>query len=303
MTPAGFYLYYTASQRIGVAYTDSPLGPFVELLDHPLVGGGYGGVGDGVYVGTPSAPDPLADSDEYAIDAFLLRASDGSLTLYFSNFELVPVVSALRMAGYSTPLETTPTVLLEPQVNGWEWVIREAPWVVEHDGVFHLMYSGNAANTTCYGVGDATGPTPLGPFTRRPDNPILHDDPAVGFYGPGHHSLVEGPSGDLLMFFHTKNDYSVGWPRRVRYAPVSFDSTGQLRFDVAPPGDSAPGHSTCIPATTTTTTTTATSASSSTAPPPPASTGLTQAIHPVVASRGSTGTSTGAAAATPRFAG
>ena len=299
-TPDGYYLYYTASGRIGVARSASPLGPFVDLLDHPLVGGGYGGVGDGVYVGTPSSPDPLLDLDEHAIDAFLLRASDGSLTLYFSNSEPVPVISALRMADYSTPLDAAPTVLVEAQVNGWEGVVREGPWVVEHGGMFHLMYSGNMANTTCYGVGDALGPTPLGPFTRRADNPILHDDPAVGFYGPGHHSIVEGATGDLLMFFHTKNEYAVGWPRRVRYAPVSFDQAGQLRFDVAPPGDSSPGHSSCAPATTTTTT----------APPASGSTPSTTAASPGTSQRSGSvsGAATGAASArasvaVPRFTG
>ena len=33
-----YYLYYTANCRIGVARADSPLGPFEELYDHPLIG-------------------------------------------------------------------------------------------------------------------------------------------------------------------------------------------------------------------------------------------------------------------------
>ncbi len=80
----GIYLYYTAGNKIGVARADTPLGPFVEVLDHPLIGNGYGGVGDGQFWGTPTDPIPLLDSDEHAIDAFLFEASDGSLTLYFS---------------------------------------------------------------------------------------------------------------------------------------------------------------------------------------------------------------------------
>ena len=57
----GYYLYYTCDRRIGVAFADTPEGPFTDVFDHPLVGSGHGGVGDGVYVGGGTEPDITAD--------------------------------------------------------------------------------------------------------------------------------------------------------------------------------------------------------------------------------------------------
>ncbi len=243
-----YWMYYTANQRIGVARADSPLGPFVDVLDHPLVGNGYGGVGDGILTGGTSI---LADLEEKAIDAFLFEHRDGSLYLYFQFNHPpprpLPVLGVLPMADPATPAADKPTVVLDVVPGSWESIVREAPWVVENDGVLHLMYSGNDFASTCYAVGIATGTDPLGPFTRRQDNPVLHDDPDVGFWGPGHHAIVEGAHDDLLIFYHTKVSGSRGGERRVRYAPVSFDDDGNFRFDVPPPGDSAPGFNSCWP--------------------------------------------------------
>ena len=77
---------------------------------------------------------------------------------------------------------------------------------MEREGRFCYLYSGNFANTENYGVGAAWSDSPFGPFERQSDNPILHKsiDPAAGFWGPGHHSVVEGAYNDILMFYHTK---------------------------------------------------------------------------------------------------
>lgn len=243
----GFFMYYTAGNKIGVARSDSPLGPFVEVSDHPLIGSGHGGVGDGRYWGSATDPVPLLDSDENAIDAFLFKASDGSLTLYFSSYPVlgIAVIAAIPMIDETTPAPGKATVVLDANVDSWELFIREAPWVTEHHGVFHLTYSGAGANTTCYAIGEATATSPLGPFSRSAPAPVLHDDPAVGFYGPGHHSFTEGPNGELVMFFHTKDHYETGYARHVRWAPVSLDDSGYLRIDGAVPGASTTGTSSC----------------------------------------------------------
>lgn len=242
-----FYMYYSAGQKIGVARSDSPVGPFEEVFDHPLVGSGYGGVGDGRYFGTETDPVPLLDSDENAIDAFLFEASDGSLTLYFSSYPVlgIAVLSAIPMINETTPAPGPAVQVLDAKPDTWELFIREAPWVTEHDGIYHLTYSGAGANTTCYSIGEATATSPLGPFTRSSAAPILHDDPAVGFYGPGHHTITETPDREPVMFLHTKDDYEPGYERHVRWAPVSYDAQGFLQLEGTTPGRSTTGSSSC----------------------------------------------------------
>ncbi|MEZ5374351.1 MAG: glycoside hydrolase family 43 protein [Microthrixaceae bacterium] len=259
-----FWMYYTANERIGVARASSPLGPFVDALDHPLMGAGYGGVGDGDYSDPPGL---IANNEEKAIDAFVLQTASGELYLYATNYHPIAEIVVVPMDDPVT-LRGNPTIALDVDTSGWELFIREAPVVLEHDGLFHLMYSGQGANSPCYAVGVATSQSPLGPFTRRVDNPILRQAPDAGFFGPGHHSVVEGADGDLLAFFHTKLDGGFGYDRRIRSAPIGFNVDGDVTFDPPPPGADVPVQPQCVlgggssPTSTT---------SPSAAGPPPAS--------------------------------
>lgn len=112
----GYYLYYTADKQIGVAVSDSPEGPFEEVYEHPFVGGGHGGIGDGVfeYRGT-STPD--FDFEEYSIDAFVLEASDGSLTFYATMYNPLSHLIAMPMEDLVTVVPDEMVVITKPDVN------------------------------------------------------------------------------------------------------------------------------------------------------------------------------------------
>jgi beta-xylosidase len=230
----GYYLYYTANRMIGVAFAENPLGPFVDLLDHPLVGGGYGGVGDGSfeYVDTET---PLFDFEEFAIDAFILAGPSGERTFYCTNYLPLSVIRATPMLGAAEVDDSGWQVLAEPDVHSWEGLVNEGTFVLEHGGTYHLMYSGNGADLPEYGLGIAVGSSPLGPFAKRDDNPFLHANPEASFFGPGHHGVVEGAFGDLLMFYHTKVGDAQEFNRRIRYVPLSFLPDGELSMSVAQP--------------------------------------------------------------------
>ncbi|MEZ5381009.1 MAG: glycoside hydrolase family 43 protein [Microthrixaceae bacterium] len=237
-----YWMYYTANERIGVAKASSPLGPFVDALDHPLMGAGYGGVGDGNYTEPPGL---LANREEKAIDAFVLETSSGELYLYAANYDPLSKIVVVPMDDPMT-LRGNPTTVIDVDTSGWEVFVREAPVVLEHDGVFHLMYSGSGADSPCYSIGDATSTSPLGPFTRRADNPILRQSPDDDFFGPGHHSVVEGANGDLLAFFHTKTSSEFSYDRRIRYTSMRFDDAGEVTFDPPPPGVDVPVQPSCV---------------------------------------------------------
>lgn len=106
----------------------------------------------------------------------------------------------------------------------------EAPFVVEHQGRFHLTYSGHIASTAEYASGGAVADHPLGPFERYPDNRIFEQVPDLELYGPGHHCIAPGARDDLLAFYHTKSTPKPGYDRRIRLAPASFRS-GLMRIE------------------------------------------------------------------------
>ena len=220
----GYYLYYTADKQIGVALSASPEGPFEEVYDHPLIGGGHGGIGDGVfeYRGT-STPD--FDFEEYSIDAFVLEASDGSFTIYATMYNPLSHLIAMPMSDLVTVIPEEMVVITEPDVHSWEMLVNEGPWINEIGGTFILTYSGNGAETSDYALGVAVADSPLGPFVKSDQNPFLKADNGKGIFGPGHHSIVRGYCDDWLLFYHTKVSAEKGWERNLRYAPVSFDGT------------------------------------------------------------------------------
>ncbi len=220
----GYYLYYTADLQIGVARADSPEGPFEEVYDHPLVGGGYGGIGDGIFEYRDTST-PTFDFEEFSIDAFVLAASDGSLTLYATCYTPLSNIIAMPMADLVTVVPKEMVVVIEPEPSGWELLVTEAPWVNEVDGRFLLTYSGNGADRPEYALGAAVADSPLGPFEKTAQSPFLKADFDNGFYGPGHHSIVQGFCRDLLLFYHPKVSPEQSYDRRLRYAPVSFDGT------------------------------------------------------------------------------
>lgn len=217
-----FYLYYTAGLRIGVAKADSPLGPFVDQLDHPLAGDGYGGVGDGVLDGTGRV-DLIKDFEEFAIDAFVLRTSTGAHYLYAAIYTPLSTIAVWPMDDMVTLGADAPTVVGQPNLASWEGPVMEGPFVVEEGGRFLLTYSGNDYQTTNYAIGAATADDPMGPFTKYAGNPVFATDPDREIWGPGHHSFVDGCCGDTLIFYHAKTSSAPGADRTVRFGPVTFD--------------------------------------------------------------------------------
>ena len=205
-----FYLYYTSNMRIGVAVADSPLGPFVnrEILI------------------------------EDAIDANLFRDDDGKLYLYYSYAPPAYVrglTGSLRVQRMASPFEIDGDPIDILHAETWERFlglvgIIEAPWMLKRNGIYYLMYSGNATLSTDYAIGYATATHPLGPFTKYPGNPILHK--GGGIMGPGHNSVVEAPDGSLIIAYHQKSTPDFLWwrfgDRVVCVDAMGFDAAGHI---------------------------------------------------------------------------
>jgi len=216
-----FYLYYTVSgpdspphgpfgKRIGVAVSDSPLGPFE---DKKVLATG-------------------------AIDAHMFQDDDGRYYLYYAQIEGGFKILVQRMADPLTKMsgrDGEPIELLHP-TGGWETAsgeVTEGPFMLKHNGTYYLMYSGSGADTPNYAVGYATSKSPTGPFNRFAGNPIAHrgKSPGAGgaeIFGPGHHCVVTGPDGKLWMIYHQKYEERRSYDRFIALDPIWFDDKGQL---------------------------------------------------------------------------
>jgi xylan 1,4-beta-xylosidase len=193
-----FYLYYTVNRQIGVAVADRPDGIFVDR---------------GILI-------------KNAIDAHMFLDEDGKYYLYYVKYP------AFRI--YVQPMETPikkngkPVRILQP-TEPWEKnhiPLTEAPWMLKHNGVYYLLYSGGSADSQDYAIGYATAKSPAGPFNKYSGNPIVKK--GNGIFGPGHASVTKDRNGTLWMVYHQQKDTTPGWNRIICIDPLWFDDKGVL---------------------------------------------------------------------------
>ncbi len=197
-----FYLHYTAaskehSQRIVLAESDSPLGPFKEVKA------------------------PWFQSKLCVIDSHVFKDDDGQLYLYYvlDCSENGDSEIYVRKVSDDLVVSNEDTFCAKPSQpwEGDQW--NEAPFVIKRGDAYLMMYSANGYFDSRYNVGYATAPSPLGPWTKAPENPVLRHTKDVS--GPGHNALIESPDGtELYAIYHTHQLMTGGPKRHLATDPV-----------------------------------------------------------------------------------
>jgi beta-xylosidase len=215
-----YRLYYTTAltgenrQCLSVAVAEEAVGPYEDSSTEPLV----------------------CEIDEGgSIDATPFVDTDGTAWLYWKNDgNHIGIESTIRVAPLSADglaVEAEPTVVLE-QDQPWEGMLVEGPSLWEHEGTYHLFYSGNGYWTDQYAVGHAVGPGPTGPFTKTPEPVLTTNEVAAG---PGHNSLIE-VEDRVWMVYHAWVPGAVGdesQGRQMWLSQVAFEEDGAV--EVEPP--------------------------------------------------------------------
>ncbi|MGZ3845782.1 MAG: glycoside hydrolase family 43 protein [Flavisolibacter sp.] len=228
-----YYMFYSAQWkenhtnetenfRIGVAVADKPTGPFIDIFNKPVFDPGY----------------PTLDADVFF-------DTDGKIYLYYSRACYKhPVESEIadwaRKKDWYKEIEESwvygvqlkpdfsgvigePVLLLRPPVKmndkQSEWESRsvtshevnrrwtEGSLTFKKDGLYYIMYSSNYFGGQNYAVGYATGRSPLGPFAKSPNNPVLQKNRAGGgsVTGTGHNSITYSPDGkEMFCVYHAR---------------------------------------------------------------------------------------------------
>ena len=228
-----FYLFYSAQWkvnptqekenfRIGVAVADKPTGPFVDLTDRPVFDPGY----------------PI-------IDANVFVDTDGKAYLYYSRCCYKhPVESEIadlaKKKGWYKEIEESwvygvelkpdfsgvigePVLILRPPVSlankQAEWESRsvlarevnrrwtEGSVTFKKGNTYYIMYSANHFGGQYYAVGYATANSPLGPYKKAANNPVLqkNTDRGGSVTGTGHNSITYSPDGkEMFCVYHAR---------------------------------------------------------------------------------------------------
>ena len=229
-----YYMVYTAQEHIGIATSDSPMGPFTNDADGYLV------------------------PDFKNIDGHFFRDDDGKVYLYFVSSGSVSyngytVTGGNNIWGGEFDLETCsfvskPQLLLKYDTiisNGGSVrdAVAEGPEILKHNGTYYLTYSASGYTDPAYAVHYATSSSPLGTFTKYSGNPIFKSDDAsqtdtsgTHLYGTAHHCFTTSPDGnEMIIVYHAhrsgSDPNSVGntvEERRICIDLAWFDSNGVL---------------------------------------------------------------------------
>lgn len=193
-----FYFYFCGDQQIGVAVGDKPTGPFKDALGKPMV--------------------PKGAFKGQMIDPAVFIDDDGSAYLYFGNGHCYGV----RLNEDMISFDRKAVVELTPP--GY----REGSFMLKRKGVYYLMWSENDTRDPNYCVSYATGTSPLGPFTKARENPVLKGEGIIR--GAGHHSVVEFAPDQWAMVYHRfRIPGGNGYNRETCISPMGFNAGGGIR--------------------------------------------------------------------------
>ncbi|MBF6596923.1 MAG: glycoside hydrolase family 43 protein [Fermentimonas sp.] len=194
-----FYMYYSADEHICVATSDSPLGPFVQNEQRPMIEG------------------------EKTIDNTLFIDDDGTPYIFFDRFN-----DGLNIwvAELEQDLKTIKKETMHPCIHvsqEWEEVwprVNEGAFVIKHNGIYYMTYSANSYESQFYGIGCATATDIMGEWSKYEHNPLLQKPGDL--VGVGHSSMFIDKKGDLKIVFHAHQSDSLIHPRNMYISSVGF---------------------------------------------------------------------------------
>ena len=200
-----YYFTYTANEQTVIASSKSVFGPFRQKEVRPI------------------------DASAKNIDSFLFKDDDGKYYLYHVRFNkgnyLWVAEFDMKKGGIkpetlkqcmdcTEPWEKTPNYKSAP--------VMEGPTVMKWDGVYYLFYSANHFMNIDYSVGYATASSPLGPWKKHPNSPIIHRS-LVGENGSGHGDVFKGLDGKYYYVYHVHRSDSTVQPRKTRIVPLMLE--------------------------------------------------------------------------------
>ncbi len=195
-----YYYYFSASSQIGVATSSSPTGPFTDALGKPLV-----------------------TTNQYgcqSIDPDVFIDDDGQAYMYFGQGKCMAARLNADMKSFATtPVDITP--------SGY----NEGSHVFKRNGKYYLTWSENDTRSEDYRVAYATASSPIGPFTKAANNPILVKNLSLGIKGTGHHSVLKIPSRDewYIVYHRFAIPGGDGTHREVCIDRLYFNTDGTIK--------------------------------------------------------------------------
>jgi beta-xylosidase len=220
-----YYMTYSAigpvdslGYRLCLAESPTPAGPFIDLRTPWLTYPGWKTIDAHIFI----------DRDDTPYLFFNRVGIRGQGRQMYGNIYVVQLSEDLTRAETKPKLvvaASQPWEAADPQYNS---NANEGAFVFREGDTYYLTYSSGHYKSPRYGIGVATAPSPLGPWTKSEANPLLQSDYAVGRSGPGHASITTSPDGRtryLVYHVHADPD-NPGPDRTVRVVELRITADG-----------------------------------------------------------------------------
>lgn len=233
--------------RIGVAVSDRPTGPFTEISNEPLFDPGYPIIDANIlqhngrtylYYSRCCYKNPVeSEVAEWARSKQLFNEIEESW------------VYGVEISNDFTTVLGEPVLLLQPPSSmddaQTEWESRsvtsgevnrrwtEGSFAFEHDDKIYMMYSANFFGGENYAVGYAVGDSPLGPFQKASNNPVLEKNVDRGgeVTGTGHNMVFKSRDNESMYCVYHGRTQKTGDERVVFIDEMKIDEQGILTVE------------------------------------------------------------------------
>ncbi len=206
-----YFYYFTAAQKIGVAVSDNPNGPFIDS-GKALVSTKPEGVKGGQVIDPDVFTDPKS----------------GKSYLYWGNGFMA--VAELNADMISIKPENIKTIQVDK-------TFREGTYVIYRKGTYYFMWSEDDTRSPNYKVRYGTSKSPLGPIEIPANNVVIQGIPEQGIYATGHNSVLQIPNKDEWYLVYHRFSYPTGikmgraggFHREVCIDKLEFNADGTIK--------------------------------------------------------------------------
>jgi len=206
-----YFYYFTAAQKVGVASSDNPTGPFKDS-GKPLIN---------------TKPEGIKDGQEIDPDVFT-DPKTGKSYLYWGNGYMA--VAELNADMVSIKPGSTKVI----QVDN---TFREGTYVIYRNGQYYFLWSEDDTRSPNYKVRYGASKSPLGPIEIPENNIVIQGIPDQGIYATGHNSVVKVPNKDEWFIVYHRFSYptgikmgdAAGFHREVCIDKLEFNKDGTIK--------------------------------------------------------------------------
>lgn len=179
-----YFYYFTAAQKIGVAVSDHPTGPFKDS-GKAIVAERPQGIKDGQEI------DPDVFTDPKTGKSYLYWGN-----MYMAVAELNPDMVSLKEGS---------TKIIEVNKS-----FREGTYVIYRNGKYYFFWSEDDTRSPNYKVRYGISDSPLGPLEIPQNNIVIQGIPKQGIYATGHNSVLQIPGKDEWYIVYHRFSYPTG---------------------------------------------------------------------------------------------